>query len=204
MRRLLAAAAISLAMCGGAQSTAYASCGVLPGSGPTTLANQINAAPIAFVGTVVGTANNDRVARVKVESIWKGPVVPTLVTVSGTPDQGSAATSVDRTFQVGRRYLFLPFTASSPFQDNSCSATQIYSSRLDSFQPATAQPPGPGSAGPDPTASPFASWTLPGITALLIAGAAVWILARRRRGPGPVAFNRAALEVELNPTSRGS
>ena len=148
MRRLLSATAICLAFGAGTPSPAHASCALPTGAGPTNLASQINAGPIAFVGTVVGTANNDRLARVKVESIWQGPVIPTLVTVSGSPAQESAATSVDRTYLVGQRYLFVPFTASSPFQDNSCSATQIYSSQLDALKPATAQPPAPGAAGP--------------------------------------------------------
>ena len=178
----MSATAICLAFGAGTPSPAHASCALPTGAGPTNLASQINAGPIAFVGTVVGTANNDRLARVKVESIWQGPVIPTLVTVSGSPAQESAATSVDRTYLVGQRYLFVPFSASSPFQDNSCSATQIYSSQLDALKPATAQPPAPGAAGPDPTESPLAFWIWLGIGGLLVAGIAIWILARRRGG----------------------
>ena len=143
-------------------------------------------APIAFVGTVVGTSSNDRVARVKVESIWNGPVIPSMVTVSGTPDQSRAATSVDRTFKVGQRYLFVPFSATSPFQDNSCSPTQAYSSQLDALKPATAQPPGPGTDGLDPTGSGLPIWVWPAIAILVMAGAVTaWIVTRRRHRGGP-------------------
>jgi hypothetical protein len=180
MRRLLTAAVFALvASCGGAAG-AQASCAVTPGSGPTLLAAAINAAPIVFVGIVVGTASNDRVARVRVESIWKGPVIPTLVTVSGTPDQVSAATSVDRTFKVGRRYLFVPFAFGTPIQDNSCSATQEYSSQVAGLQPATVQSPAPGTDGPDPTASGLSVWLWAAAGGLLLAGAVLALTGLRR------------------------
>lgn len=187
MKQLLIVAVLAFAASVGTGSSAQASCAVAPGSGVTTLASQIDAAPIAFVGTVIGTSSSDRVARVKVESIWNGPVIRTFVTVSGTPDQTSAATSVDRTFKVGQRYLFVPFTASSPFQDNACSPTQAYSSELDPLRPATAQAPGPGSAGLDPTDSPLSFWTIPSLAVLAVLLAIVAIFAgvvrrRRRRG----------------------
>lgn len=178
MRRFLLVAALALTASIGGATTAQASCGVLPG---TTLAGQIDAAPTAFVGTVIGTSNNDRVARVRVESVWKGPAIPTFVTVSGTPEESSAATSVDRTFAVGKRYLFVPSTGSSPFQDNSCSATQTYSPQLDGLKPVTAQAPAPGSDGLDPTGSSLPAWAWPVLAGLLVAlAAAVWIVSRRR------------------------
>jgi hypothetical protein len=178
MRRSLPVAFLLLAMSIGGASAAQASCGVLPG---TTLAGQIDAAPTVFVGTVIRTSNNDRVARVRVESVWKGPAVPTFVTVSGTPAQGSAATSVDRSFAVGQRYLLVPSTGSSPFQDSSCSATQLYSTQLDALKPATAQAPTPGSDGLDPTGWWLPAWIFPALAGLLLAAAAALWIARRRR-----------------------
>ena len=178
MKRFLPVAFLLCAMSIWGAGAAQASCAVLPG---TTLAGQIDAAPTAFVGTVIATSNSDRVARVRVESVWKGAGVPTFVTVSGTPAQGSAATSVDRTFAVGRRYLFVPSTGSSPFQDNSCSATQAYSTQLDSLKPATAQPPSPGSDHLDSTQWWLPSWTFPALIGLLIAIAAAVSIAGRRR-----------------------
>lgn len=191
MKQLLIVTVLAMAASIGTVSSAQASCASSPGSGVTTLASQIDAAPMAFVGTVVATSNGDRIARVRVESIWNGPVIPTWVTVSGTPEQGSAATSVDRTFKVGQRYLFVPFTASSPFQDNACSATQPYSSELDALRPATAQAPGPGSDGLNPSSgSSLSLWIWPGLAGLGVLLVAVAILAgvvRRRRRGGPEA-----------------
>ena len=162
-----------------------ASCaGPLGPGGATSLQGQLDAASVAFVGTVVGTSNGDRVARVKVETVWRGDGVRTYVTVSGTPDGGSAATSVDRSFRVGQRYLFAPYSASSPYQDNNCSVTQPYSSRLDAFRPANAEPPLPGSDGLDSTGlgfAPISIWAA--LVAIAIAGAllAAVLLRRARR-----------------------
>jgi hypothetical protein len=182
MRRVLVMTFLAIAASIGSTTGAHASCAGPPGSGPSTLAAQVSAAPIAFVGTVIGTASNDRVAWVKVESIWTGPVIPTFVTVVGTPDQASAATSVDRTYRLGQRYLFVPFTASPPFQDNSCSATQVYSSQLDALKPAMAQPPAPGSDRADPTTSSPPFWVWPILAGALVVGiVSAWVVVRRSR-----------------------
>jgi hypothetical protein len=66
---------------------ASASCSLLPGQTPSTLAN----APVVFVGTVVSTNNGDREATVKVESIWRGPDMLTYVRVIGTPEPSAQA-----------------------------------------------------------------------------------------------------------------
>lgn len=186
MRRALAAASLAvLSTVLTAPTAVWASCAGPAGpGGAATLKAQVDAAPTVFVGTVVGTSNNDRVARVHVETVWRGSVL-SVVTVSGTPDPNSGATSVDRTFKAGQRYLFVPYSNSSPFQDNSCSATQAYSTQLDSLRPATAQPPAPGSDGLDPTGLAFLPlWIWPAFGGLLIAGGiAGWLLFRsvRRR-----------------------
>ncbi len=183
MKRLLASIATVFAATLVGAPAVHASCGVpvRPG-GQQTIQGWLDTAPLVFVGTVVGTTNNNRVARVQVESVWKGEV-PSTVTVAGTPELGSAATSVDRTFNVGQRYLFVPSSGSSPFQDNSCSATQPYSSQLDGFKPATAHPPTAGSDGLDPTGLAFApGWVWPAIPLLaIVGGVAAWLLIRRAR-----------------------
>jgi hypothetical protein len=95
MRRMWVAFAILvpvLAALGGA-SEASASCGILPGQTSGGFA----AAPVVFVGTIVSTTNVNRAATVKVESIWRGPDMPTYVRVVGTPEPEAQATSVDRT-----------------------------------------------------------------------------------------------------------
>ena len=157
---------------------ASASCIAPPGLGPggTSL---LDGASVVFVGTVLSTSNGDRVARVRVESVWKGGPVPVVVTVSGTPDLGSAATSVDRTFAPGRRYLFLPSNTTSPYQDSSCSATQPYAPVLDSLRPAVTQPPS-GTDGMEQTTAP--AWVWPVGAAIVIGlGLGAWFGFRRRR-----------------------
>lgn len=103
-----------------------------PGHTPGSLAT----AAVVFVGNVVSTTNGGREATVKVESIWRGPSLLTYARVIGTPDRAAQATSVGRTYEVGRRYLFVPQNSSPPFQDNNCSATQPYTSALASQAPA--------------------------------------------------------------------
>src|SRR5215831_13239064 len=84
---------------------AFASC-VYP---PRTSAN-------AFVGMVTDTSHGGRVATVRTDA-------GAVVTVIGTPDLGSGATSVDRAYVVGTRYEFHPINNGSPYQDNACTAT---------------------------------------------------------------------------------
>jgi hypothetical protein len=154
---------------------ASASCAVLPGQTPGSLA----AAPVAFVGTVVSTSNADREATVKVESIWRGPDMLTYVRIVGTPDPSAQATSVDRTYKAGQRYLFVPVSSGSPFEDNNCTLTQPYTSALAVQAPADARPPLPGG---DPGPSPAVAW-LPwtGLGLIVLVAAAVVALWRRRQ-----------------------
>lgn len=184
MKWLLLVSMAILSGFGAMPITARASCAFPPGAaGTATLAAQLEAAPTEFVGMVVSTSNGDRVARVRVESVWKGPAIPTLVTVSGAPDQGSAATSVDRSFAAGRRYLFVPSTSASPFQDSSCSATQLYTDGMSLLKPANAQPPLAGSDGLDPASGAWPWWALAigvALVGIAAAGAVLW----RRRPAG--------------------
>jgi hypothetical protein len=69
----------------------------------------------AFTGTVVLTVAEGRITYVVTDG---GRVVE----VRGTPDP-SVVTSVDRTYRVGWRYEFHPLNASSPYEDNACTAT---------------------------------------------------------------------------------
>ncbi|GAC1345706.1 MAG: hypothetical protein NVSMB29_20010 [Candidatus Dormibacteria bacterium] len=190
MRRLLVASILVVGGLSALPHAAAASCARPLGAGgaTTTLQARLAEAPAVFVGTVASTRNNARVARVQVESVWKGSPIPSRVTVSGTPDQSSAATSVDRTFRAGERYLFAPSSATSPFQDTNCSATQPWSPDLAVLKPAAAVPPSPGSDGLEPTglaATPV--WIPAGVAVvILVAGAAAWLLHR------PAVVSRAA------------
>ncbi len=189
MTRLLAAVIFVLtASVLNAPAVAASCAGPVAPGGATSLQGQLDGAVVVFVGTVVGTSNGDRVARVKVETVWKGGGIPSYVTVSGTPDGSSAATSVDRSFRVGQRYLFAPYSASSPYQDNNCSVTQPYSSRLDGLRPATAHPPLAGTDGLDPTGLafvPISTWAALSLFALAGTVLVVLLLRARRDGFRP-------------------
>lgn len=119
-----------------------------------SVAASVANAEVVFVGTVLSTANRDRVAQVRVEEVWKGRILSDQVEVHGTPfaPQDNAATSVDRTFRPGVRYLFVPRGESaSPaasgvpvFEDGLCTATQEYHPNLDGLRPASDHPAAPG------------------------------------------------------------
>jgi len=186
MRRVALLAVVVVAVAARAHPVlpVAASCAGLAGPGSAaTLRAQLADAPAVFVGTVLSTSDHDRIARVRVESVWKGSPVPALVTVSGTPEPDSAATSVDRTFRAEQRYLFAPSSPGSPFQDNSCSATQAYSPALAALQPATARPPQPGSdglAGDSPAPLLLWPWSAAAL-GMAIGGLGWWWLLVRRR-----------------------
>ncbi|HEY8644061.1 MAG TPA: hypothetical protein VIO84_15010 [Candidatus Dormibacteraeota bacterium] len=154
---------------------AAASCATLPGAG-----NPFATAPVVFVGTVLSTSDNDRRARVKVESVWRGPDLLTYVQVNGSPVSGPfTASDVDRHYQAGTRYIFVPANSAPPFDDNSCTATQPYTQAIARQAPADARPPRPGGDPGEP------GWWPPAIAALLVlTGGAlvVGVYLLRRRG----------------------
>ena len=134
-----------LALIGRPAAPAAASCALLPGTAPP---NPYAALPVVFLGTVVTTLEQDRLAIVRVESVWNGPDLPATVEVRGSPALGTpvpagmgVATSVDRTYQRGQRYLFAPINDRPPFEDNACTPTRVYSPDLEAFRPASARPP---------------------------------------------------------------
>jgi hypothetical protein len=169
---LLALGAFGLIGTAGVQ----ASCARAP-----SLQEQLAASPLVFVGTVAFTSDNDRVARVKVESIWKGPDLPAYVDVHGSPVSGwFAFSSVDRTFRTGERDIFVLFSDRQPLQDDSCSATQPYTAEVAAFAPSNAQQPAPPTAS-DQIQNVVSEYWLPiGIAAIVIALAALIGLRRLR------------------------
>jgi hypothetical protein len=89
-------------------SPAYASC-----------ATEAVAPPYAFIGTVISTEREDRVATVITDSGRQ-------VKVLGTQDANWFATSfssVDRRYALAGRSEFHPINAESPYQDDRCTAT---------------------------------------------------------------------------------
>jgi hypothetical protein len=136
---------------------AKASCAPLP-----PLAKPLAAAEVVFVGTVTRLEHDGRVATFRVEEVRKG-VVGSTVVVNGSAVSLAAlekaarkglgiASSVDRTYELGVRYLVVPHDASREvLLDNSCSATQIYMSKLDASGPpreaSFPPPPSPPATG---------------------------------------------------------
>lgn len=100
-----------------APGQASASCAALPDR-----ETGWNLADAVFVGTVTSVANGGRWATVRVDEVWKGPDQPAEVVVRGGPG-GNVASSVDRTYEVGTRYLFAAGISDGNLVDNSCSAT---------------------------------------------------------------------------------
>lgn len=163
---LLAAAAVLLP-----SATAQASCAGPPADSPN-----------AFTGTVVSTDREGRVAEVVRDD-------GTRVVVHGSPT-GSGATSVDRTYVEGARYEFHPVNATSPFQDNACTATRQVSGPA---APVSAAGDGaddrlPGWLPVDGQAGAVGYAAAAGVLLLVVAAAATLALARRRGQPTAAAF----------------
>ena len=75
--------------------------------------------PHAFVGTVIDTREEDRIATAITDEGRR-------VTVLGTSDDSwfvESSSSVDRRYALGGRYEFHPTNASGPYRDNACTAT---------------------------------------------------------------------------------
>lgn len=149
---------------------------------PPRVDDAVKDADIVFVGTVTSVANAGRWAMVTVEEVWKGPDLAPIVEVRGGPE-GNTATSVDRSFTAGTRYLFLPFIAEGVLQDSACSSTAEFTADLVRLRPATARPP--VSATPQPDAADRFDPASLFVPAALVVGAGALVfgaaLAVRRR-----------------------
>jgi hypothetical protein len=150
---------------------------------PPPLREQVKTAPLVFVGTVVSTSDGDRVARVKVESIWRGPTIAAVVEVHGSPVSGfGTASSIDRRYRSGERDLFVLFSDQAPYQDNNCSGTQPYTAEVAALAPPDARPPTPLTAGEQIQSVASQYWLPVGIALVVIAVAA--FIGWRRLTPG--------------------
>jgi hypothetical protein len=163
-------------------TTAHASCAVSP---PLSVADVINASNVVFVGSVVYTTDENRSARVKVESIWKGPKLPAYVDVHGAaPGSGPfSASEGDRHYQSGQRYLFVPLNDHSPFNSyGECAfSDRSYTAELAAYAPSDAK--APDSPGPiDWIGNVAGQYSGPArITVLLLIAAVSIVLVKRRR-----------------------
>ena len=121
---------------------------------PPSIEEVLETADIVFVGTVERTAEANRWASVTVEEVWRGPDQPATVLVKGGP-AGNAMTSVDRFFEAGVTYLFVPYLdPQAGLSDNACSSTQPFGEDLARLRPADARSPigeanAPGEGGFD-------------------------------------------------------
>lgn len=134
--RLVAAALLTLAGLA-APAGASASCAIPPGGADDLW----KSADAVFVGTVTAIANNARWATVRVEEVWQGPDQPAEVVVRGGPE-GNTATSVDRSYTVGIRYLFAVVVVDGRLEDSACSGTtEAGTIDLNAIRPADVRRP---------------------------------------------------------------
>jgi hypothetical protein len=175
VRRILIAPVVALVLVAVAPSAAAASC-----AAPASLPEQIKAAALVFVGTVLSTSDQDRIAYVMVESIWKGPTLAENLKVFGSPlPDPNTATSVDRTYRAGTRYLFVLNSADQPYQDNSCSATQPYTPSVALLAPADARKPISVLYPTDPTPNRGQTELVVGLVLIALAATTGAIIAAR-------------------------
>lgn len=139
LRRLhLAAMFLPIALWLLVPATASASCAM-----PIPIEEALRSAEVVITGTVTSTENQGRWASVEVHEIWKGPDVPATVIVRGGPGPGTAS-SIDRSFNVGARYLFvLGLDGEGGFTDNACSATTEMGAGDNALRPADFRTPSP-------------------------------------------------------------
>lgn len=143
--RFVAAAALALwlgaslpviGVVGGA-SAAAAAAACLP---PADLGVAIASGEVVLVGVVDAVENNGRWATVRVEERWHGAeAVGGTVRVRGGPEPGTA-TSSDRTFAAGVRYLFVAGAGNGFLVDNLCTVTQPWSPDLAQYRPRGVDP----------------------------------------------------------------
>jgi hypothetical protein len=153
---------------------------------PRPIEEAIRTADVVIVGTVTAVAQEGTHATVAVDEIWRGPKTPAIVLVRGGPAEGRS--SVDRTFEVGTRYLFtLGLEPDGQLTDSACSSTTEWDAKLGALRPPGAHLPGAAgeldaAAAAEPTFDPLTLVVPAGVallvaTALLIAG----LLARGRK-----------------------
>ena len=128
-------------------------------------------AQVVFVGRVESTTGQGHTARVRVEQVWKGAPISDRVSVLGE----------DRTYEPGRRYLFMPERDGNRFRDALCTGTQGYSGDVAQFAPDTVTLPRRSSTGSSGLAKQAAI-----ALAVVLTGVVVTVVVsrlRRRRAP---------------------
>ena len=146
---------------------------------PPAVEEAVQTAEIVFVGTVTATTNRNSWASVEVHEVWRGPDQPSAVVIKGGPG-GNAATSVDRAFEPGVRYLFFPYVDPEiGLADNSCTSTQPWTEAMVALRPADARAP----TGASPTESGFdAAGLLVPLGVAVLVGAVLLVVGLLARG----------------------
>lgn len=160
-----------------APGTTLASC-----VAPPDVKAAVTSADIVFVGTVVATSTASSPAKVAVEEVWRGPNQPAEVLIR-VGSVGNTATSVDRTVQVGEKYLFVPYLgADGILSDNDCSSTTLWFPDLAGLRPADARAPIGGATAAE-TGFDFSGILGPIVVAVIVAGVLLVVgrLARSRQ-----------------------
>lgn len=160
-------------------SLALASC-----VAPPPFPEAIRDAPAVFVGVVVDVEDEDRTATVEIQDVWKGADIPPEVGVRGGLAEGNGFTSVDRTFELSREYLFVPYERNgSMFRDNACTRTTRFRPELNRFRPGGAGEPSPTPSVDTPSPNLDEENGLPWLpvgAVLVVSALIVFVLLRRR------------------------
>lgn len=147
-----------------------------------SLEQQVAESQVVFVGTVVGLEDQQRTALFDVQEVWKGPDIPGQVAVRGGPGEPNMATSVDRSWRPGQRYLVMPYVEGGRLADNSCSPTRPWEDELAQARPDEVRRP--TSAGADDGGAATASstpWIVGAVVAVALVGGVGYVLTGRRR-----------------------
>ncbi|NJD28451.1 MAG: hypothetical protein FIA92_09150 [Chloroflexi bacterium] len=148
---------------------------------PPPIEEAVKSAEVVFVGTVVAVQDQGRRATVEVEEVWRGPDLPVTTVVLG--GQGEGLTSVDRTYEVGMKYVFFPSVdpESRALVDNLCTNTTPWQDDYEAVRPAEARPP-IGEPSTEPVGFDVASLVPIGGLVLVVSGVllVVGLVARGR------------------------
>jgi len=147
----LASRATSLGLLTGALVVAFPVAARADCAAPLGVGEALAEAEAVFVGKVVETDFDGRLATFDVVEIWKGAVEETAVVNGGPPVEELLAaraagqelfSSVDRSFGLGETYLVASHDhRASVFLDNGCSSTQLFTAAVEAFRPETAREP---------------------------------------------------------------
>jgi len=196
LRKVLVVGLLLPVLVVGSAAVAAASC-----APPRSLADAVATSDLVVVGTVNAARSKNRIVTVSVEDVWRGDA-DAQIEVAGGPDSLSSATTVDRTFVVGQRYLFFirepalhggPGTWGARYEDNGCTNTRPYTSGLDQLRPASAlrtatpstllpssQPSTPAASGSNGESTAVIALAVAALSVCGAVVAIVWWVRRRR------------------------